>query len=520
MTLGLFLAFAAATGAPAGDTRVALVIGNDVGLADEEPLDYAEADARRVHELLVDVARVDRERAYLVVGGDADAVRAALGEVIGRLLELRQRGPSTLIVYASAHADESSLHLAGTRLPIAELRASMARAGADLRLLIVDGCRTAVRVKARGGAPASDVSVSFDRSVDVRGDLMIRSASNGEPAQEWTYLRGGLFTHHLLVGLRGVADIDRNGRVTLAEAYGYAYRNTVARAVATRGGAQHPSFDFDVRGFGEWVFARPERLGATVVLGPELAGVTQIADRKNELVAELAKVPGESVRIAVAPGWYRVVVADGAFADVADLNLAWGGTRALAPDDFVRTARSRTRLRGSEPIVLRPWGLSAGYALATGTVAGLAVEHRGDLRIARRWGSVYVRAGLAAGGGAFRAVRADVSQRSVRATLGGGYAVPLGFLFLRFGVALRAELVSQTVERDDAEEIERLLGQTEPDRRTFVLGAGAVAGVSVPITARFSIETEVEPALLRVPGAEAVSLRGVVEGRAGVAYAF
>lgn len=517
----LLLAALLATAAPApADVRVAIVVGNDIGLEGEEPLDYAEADARRFHALLLEVGEVREDRAYLVAGGDADAVRRALLEATGRLLELKAQGPSALIVYVSAHADEESLHLGGTRLPIQELREAMARTDADLRLAIVDGCRTAVRVKSRGGRPAPDVAVTFDRTAKVQGDLFIRSASDGEPAQEWTYLRGGLFTHHLLVGLRGVADLDADDRVTLAEAYAYAYRKTVAQAVTTHGGAQHPSFDFDVRGFGEWIFSRPRQLGATLVLGPELSGATWIANRKNELVAEVSKGAGEQTRVALAPGWYRVVMPSGATAQVADVNLAWGGARTLTSDDFVRTPLSRARLRGQDPIVLRPWRVAAGYGLSSGSVEGLGLEHHLDLRLLRTFGGFYARAGVVLGQGGLQSEMVEVMQHSLRFGLGGGYELPVGFLVLRLGLDLRAELVRQAVEHADAEAIRRLFGVEEPTRSGLVWGAGAVVGLSVPLTDRLAVELEAEPALLRVPELDGARLRPVVEGRLTIAWMF
>ena len=46
---------------------------------------------------------------------------------------------------------------------------------------------------------------------------------------------------------------ERDGRVTLDEAYSYAYGRTVAATAATRSGAQHPTYDYDLHGAGEVV---------------------------------------------------------------------------------------------------------------------------------------------------------------------------------------------------------------------------------------------------------------------------
>lgn len=519
MILGLSALLLAAL-APAPDARVAIVVGNDLGLESEEPLDYAEADARRFHQLLLDVGEVRPERAYLVVGGDAASLRAALQEATGRLLELRRQGPSSLIVYVSAHADQEALHLGGSLLPISELRAAMARTGADLRLAIIDGCSTAVTVKQRGGRPVPDVEVVVDRTAKVEGDLMIRAAGSGEGAQEWTYLRGGLFTHHLSVGLRGLADLDEDGRVSLAEAYAYAYRKTVAKAVSGAAGAQHPSFDFAVRGFGEWVFSRPEQLGSTIVLGASIAGAVWIADRKNELVAELSKAGGELVKVAVRPGWYRVVRPEGRTAGATDLNLGFGGERQLERGDFVDVPLGRAALRGGDPIVLRPWSLRLSYALGGWMEGSSHAEHRLGLELGRALGPLWLRAGVAGGLGAFRSNQWSIDQRSLRASLGAGLSWSLGLLSLSAGVGARLEWVHQSLQRPDAAAIFRVFGLREPDREAVLLGGTGLLGVALPLTDRLWINAELELAVLRVP--EISGVRAVLdsEGRASVAWTF
>ncbi|MCK6546454.1 caspase family protein, partial [Myxococcota bacterium] len=111
------------TAAPAPDTRVAVVVGNNVGLPEDVVLRYAEADAKRMHTLLVESGGVEPSRAALVLGGTARDVERAIAEAAGRVDELARLGPVSMIVYVSSHADERDLHLEGTRLPIAQVRA-------------------------------------------------------------------------------------------------------------------------------------------------------------------------------------------------------------------------------------------------------------------------------------------------------------------------------------------------------------------------------------------------------------
>ncbi|MDJ0764516.1 MAG: hypothetical protein QNJ97_16180 [Myxococcota bacterium] len=51
-----------------------------------------------------------------------------------------------------------------------------------------------------------------------------------------------------MVGLRGAADNNQDGRVTLAEVYQYAYNNTLVDTSGTRVGKQHVTLENQLRG--------------------------------------------------------------------------------------------------------------------------------------------------------------------------------------------------------------------------------------------------------------------------------
>jgi uncharacterized caspase-like protein len=70
----------------------------------------------------------------------------------------------------------------------------------------------------------------------VRAGLVWLFASDtGEAAQESDELRGALFTHYWVSGLRGAADANGDGRVTLAESYDFAYSQTLYRSAQSSG---------------------------------------------------------------------------------------------------------------------------------------------------------------------------------------------------------------------------------------------------------------------------------------------
>jgi len=77
----------------------------------------------------------------------------------------------------------------------------------------------------------------------MKGDAFMTSSSANEASQESDAIRGSFFTYYLVSGLRGAADMIHDGRITLNEAYQYAYNETLSRTEKTMGGTQHPNYD-------------------------------------------------------------------------------------------------------------------------------------------------------------------------------------------------------------------------------------------------------------------------------------
>ncbi len=83
--------------------------------------------------------------------------------------------------------------------------------------------------------------------------VILTSSASDEDSQESDAIGGSYFSHHLASGLLGGADRSGDGRVTLFEAYAYAYDRTVADTAESAAGAQHPTFSYDLAGNGDLV---------------------------------------------------------------------------------------------------------------------------------------------------------------------------------------------------------------------------------------------------------------------------
>ena len=80
------------------------------------------------------------------------------------------------------------------------------------------------------------------------GSILLGSSSGLESAHESEALSGSFFTHHLVAGLRGAADRNGDGEVTLGEVFAYAKELTVRDSVLQSEAPQHPSFLVNLSG--------------------------------------------------------------------------------------------------------------------------------------------------------------------------------------------------------------------------------------------------------------------------------
>jgi hypothetical protein len=299
---------AATTTAHAATQRFALLVAAHDGGDDLPRLRYAGRDAGRLADVLVDVGGFARADVLSVVDGEADDVRATFDALDARVRDARGRGDDVVaVVYYSGHAAAGALRLGRTTLPMAELRARLLATGADVRLAFVDSCGAGAITREKGASLAAPFVVKVEEELAAKGQVIIASSSASEVSQESDEIQGSFFTHYLATGLRGDADRDRDGRVTLDEAYAYAYGRTVAATAATRAGAQHPTYALDLHGAGDVVLTTPGGADVVVQFPDGLEGRYFVVDLDRQLfVAEVDKQKGGTSTIAVPPGQYAI----------------------------------------------------------------------------------------------------------------------------------------------------------------------------------------------------------------------
>jgi hypothetical protein len=273
-----------------------IAIGNNAGTSDEVELLYAQRDARQITRVFQELGEVSGKTSMLLVGEDAPTVRSALLDLNARI---RASGETKakLFVFYSGHADSDSLHLGNTRLRLNELRAIVKGSSALVRLLIIDACRSGAVTRVKGVKAAPLFKLTYDTGQSAQGFAILTSSSAGENSQESDRLRASFFSHHLVSGLRGAADKNLDGQVTIDEAYQYTYAQTLKSSGRSLE-LQHPTFEYGLKGKGGVVLTRSSSTkGRTGRLQIKMPGLYLISEgsESGPIAMEVAVKKGGTV---------------------------------------------------------------------------------------------------------------------------------------------------------------------------------------------------------------------------------
>ncbi|WP_304608697.1 caspase family protein [Hyalangium versicolor] len=358
----LLMAGVATAETPASVRRLALLVGVNDGGPGRERLRYAVTDAQAFAKVLSELGGVSPADRVLLLDTGRTGLMDGFAKVKAMAESARASGASRVevLLYYSGHSDDEGLLIQGERVDYGELRRSLMGLPADVRIAVLDSCASGAFARRKGGA--SRPAFLVDAGSQVKGQAILTSSSEDESSQESDRLGGSFFTHHLVSGLRGAADVTRDGRVTLNEAYQFAFHETLARTERTQRGAQHPAYDIELAGTGDLVMTDLRATSAGLVLSEGLEGRFFVRDEAGVLVVELMKLPGRATELGLAPGNYKVRRELDGMVSEADFSLAEGKRTPLVVADFTSVLREATVSRGGPelhsavPLVSAPAG--------------------------------------------------------------------------------------------------------------------------------------------------------------------
>lgn len=236
-------------------------------------LRYTVPDAEAIYNVLVTEAGFRRDHVMLL--SDRAERKPTLRNIkwaLGTFLARSAKKEDTVLVFFAGHgapevdprgierdglakylvpSDADADDLYSTGFPMDELQTIFGRIEAERVVAFLDACysgaaggRTFVAKKTR----SSDVDDLFlERLTRSKGRVIITAARPAEVAIELPELGHGIFTHYLIRGLRGAADLNRDGIVSVQELYEYVEQQVTTKS-RTVGGNQHPVMKGDFEG--------------------------------------------------------------------------------------------------------------------------------------------------------------------------------------------------------------------------------------------------------------------------------
>jgi len=301
--LSLILA-ALLSAAPQKVERFLLVAGANNGGTDRVKLRYAESDANSFAGVMSQMGGVDKANVLRVFDPNAQAMQNGFAELEKRMQSKETGVRKEVIVYYSGHADEKGLRLGGDVYSWADFRKNVNSINADVKVAILDACGSGAITRTKGGV--SRPAFMQDASSEMKGYAFLTSSNENEASQESDRIKGSFFTHALVGGLRGAADMTGNGKVTLSEAYQYAFDETLRNTQNTSAGSQHPNRDMNLAGTGDIVMTDLRETSAVLTLDSNLEGRLFIRDEQGNLFAELNKIRGRQIELGMPAGKYSV----------------------------------------------------------------------------------------------------------------------------------------------------------------------------------------------------------------------
>ncbi len=490
--------------------RILVTASYGRGLVEERPLRFTERDTRRVADVFTSVGRVKKDH---VLGVD-DATRASLEAAFSKaraLAETHRPEEVSVFFYFSGHGDRQNLHLKDGLFPRAALATLLGGVRASLRIAVTDACRTElVREKGISLEPAFDVSM--DPGADATGAVWIHASANGESSQESEDLEGSIFTHYFVNGLLGAGDVDGDGRVTLHEAYAFAYHQTLLRSARGAGSLQRPSASFDLK---EGAPLTLTELGKTSTLRlPRGEGRYYLvySPRSHTVRAEIWGAPDRTIALATTAGRYVVQRRGGGDSGAADVVVGSGETKELRSEDFRPMSEETLAEKGGNAFE-RTNDLAIGYG---GVALGLVdYGHAAHVTLRHHFGNWTL------GGGPFGGLgkKTTALEEGELAWLGGdaflARRIPFGTFSLELGAGGGAQWTHQAFVRSDRDRLGTAGYQGDRSSSALVssaflhaegrfeLGERAFLGVRLRGGAQFaSVSSSVSALLLATTSAE------------------
>jgi uncharacterized caspase-like protein len=254
--------------------RWAVVVGvGNYDSPDVPRLRYTVPDAEAMYDVLTGPGGFKKEHVLLLTDKtEKKPTYRNLKWALGTFLARSAKKDDTVLIYFAGHGapevdqrgverdgfskylvptDAEPDDLYSTALPMDELQTIFGRLEAERVIVFLDSCysgaaggRTFASKKTRAGHVDE---LFLERLASSKGRAILTASRAAEVSIELSELGHGIFTYYLVQGLKGAADLNRDGIVTLQELYEYVEQQ-VTRKSRSVGGNQHPVMKGELEG--------------------------------------------------------------------------------------------------------------------------------------------------------------------------------------------------------------------------------------------------------------------------------
>ena len=327
--------------------RFAFLVGANNGGKGRVLLRYAVDDAKAFEAVLQEMGGLLPSDSFFLEEPNRDRFFREIKQLSKDVAEARKKFRRVeVIFYYSGHSDEESLFLGDSRVTYQEFRTLITSMDADVRIAILDSCASGALTLPKGVIKKSPFLM--DTAYDMKGYAFLTSSSANEAAQESGRLKRSYFTHNLISGMRGAADMNLDGRITLNEAYQFAFDGTLTQTEKTMAGPQHPNYHIQMSGTGDVVITEIWKSTAVLVLKEDIDGRFYIHNEDNVLIVELEKQSGRTISVGLNEGEYKIINLCGRDIFESNVKLENGKSYELGSKQFTQMDKIPTRLRGSQ----------------------------------------------------------------------------------------------------------------------------------------------------------------------------
>lgn len=329
--------------------RFGLLVAHDLGGSGQQPLAHSEDDAERMRRVLTELGDFRSNDVKVVHRPSRRELASQLRWLEERVEAAQAAGePTVALFYYTGHARSAGLSLGSEILPLDDLREQLQALPAEVRIVILDACQSGRFSSVKGAVPAPEFALRSVEQLDLTGLAVLASSTADELSQESGEIRGSFFTHHLVTGLWGPADEDNDGKVSLEEAYAYAYHRTVLSTSATRVGRQHPTMELEVKGHGRLVLTQPRRAESVLAVPGEVDTALLLFDREGRVWGEVDP-RGEAIRVGLPAGEYQAILREEGTSYTCPISLEPDETSIFDREDCVRVEAAESLSKRSPP---------------------------------------------------------------------------------------------------------------------------------------------------------------------------